>query len=206
MGFSRHKHQSGLPCPSLESGVMLSQRHPYDKIFHRLPSLGDSETYSHPTIPLSEYAHQMWMLQNSWSSHLTTRQKLFECVQLLNFTMRKLSSWAPGVNLSCVLIPSFRIIWLTCCKHLDGLTGTLAKLVFLFPIGKNIMQGSESQRLNRISEALLYKPCVRLSPTQGSGLAYSEYCHPVFKGYITILTFHTPWDQMDYHPTKDVQS
>ena len=148
----------------------------------------------------------MWKLQNYWSSHLALRQKLFECVQLLNFTMRKLSSWPPGVNLSCVLFPSFRIIWLTCCKHLDGLIGTLAKLVFLFPIGKNIMQGSESQRLNRISEALLYKPCVRLSPTQGSGLAYSEYCHPVFKGYITILTFHTPWDQMDYHSTKDVQS
>ena len=119
------------------------------------------------TTSLSEYAHQMWTLQNYWSSHLALRQKLFECVQLLNFTMRKLSSWSPGVNLSCVLFPSFRIIWLTCCKHLDGLTGTFAKLVFLFPIGKNTMQSSESQRLNRISEALLYKPCVRLVSNTG---------------------------------------
>lgn len=67
-----------------------------------------------------------------------------------------------------------------------------SQISFSLPYWQKLMQGSESWRLNRISEALLYKPCVRLSPTQGSGLAYSEYCHPVFKGYITILTFHTP--------------
>lgn len=39
-----------------------------------------------------------------------TGTEIFECVQILNFALRKFSPWPSGVNLLHVLFPSLRVI------------------------------------------------------------------------------------------------
>lgn len=56
------------------------------------PILGTVKHIHTQTTSISEYVHRMWMRQNYWCSHFALGQKLFEWVQLLNFTTRKLSS------------------------------------------------------------------------------------------------------------------